>query len=191
MTRHAADCKSCAEEARLERSLRTSFEFIAPITRTPDLWERIEARVETTKQPRFAFRFQRAFALSGALAAGVLFTAITFGFHYATPRVSDFGRGQPRTRCAGQVPHNSYDRNRNCNLVHRNTEWRCCAAPSGWWAEPVGRDHAFAIFADALSFGSDPVRRMLLPAGAGRELALAFVFSKAGILPAGPPSNLG
>jgi hypothetical protein len=76
MTRHAADCRSCAEEAELERSLRVSFAAVDPIMRTPDLWERIEARVETVKQPRFAFRFPRAFALSGALAAGVLFAAI-------------------------------------------------------------------------------------------------------------------
>lgn len=73
MTQHAASCRSCAEEAQLERSLRTSFETVAPITRTPDLWERIEARVETTRRPRFAFPFQRTVALSGALGAGLLF----------------------------------------------------------------------------------------------------------------------
>jgi hypothetical protein len=72
MTLHAADCRSCAEEAEIERSLRASFRTVAPITRTPDLWERIESRVETTRRPRFAFRFQRTLALSGAMAAGLM-----------------------------------------------------------------------------------------------------------------------
>jgi anti-sigma factor RsiW len=76
MTLHCAECRSCAEEVAFERSLRAGFESFTPLTRTPDLWERIEARVETVKQPRFAFRLPRVFALSGALAAGVLFAAV-------------------------------------------------------------------------------------------------------------------
>src|SRR5207237_1421867 len=47
-------------------------QLVAPITRTPDLWERIEARIERIQRPRFAFRLQRMFALSGALAAGIV-----------------------------------------------------------------------------------------------------------------------
>jgi hypothetical protein len=80
MARHAMSCRSCGEEAELERSLRKSFETVAPIARTPDLWERIEARVENTRQPRFVlpFQLQRTFALGGALAAGMLLVFVGF-----------------------------------------------------------------------------------------------------------------
>lgn len=85
MTNHTAECRSCADEAEMERSLRQTFQLVPPITRTPDLWERIEARVETAQRPRFAFRFQRFFALSGALAAGILAVAL---FPLKTPVTS-------------------------------------------------------------------------------------------------------
>lgn len=100
MTRHAAACRSCAEEADLERSLRQGFRMIAPIERTPDLWERIEARVETAQRPRFAFRFQRMFALGGALAAGVLMAVMAL----PRPGVTPAPHGDPSAMVQADKP---------------------------------------------------------------------------------------
>jgi len=69
MKQHEAQCAECADEAENERSLRVSFSAVPAIKQTPDLWERIERRVETTPQTRFAFRFPKMFAWSGAAAA--------------------------------------------------------------------------------------------------------------------------
>lgn len=89
MAHHASECRSCGEEAKLERSLRASFRVVAPITQTPDLWERIEARVETAKRPRFAFifRFQRAIAMGGALAACGFLSVMLLHGHEPVPNL--------------------------------------------------------------------------------------------------------
>jgi len=70
---HAASCVKCSQLADFERSFSNRMRSVPEPTRVPDLWVKLEGRIQSASAPKtFRFAFNKVYAFGGALAAACL-----------------------------------------------------------------------------------------------------------------------
>ncbi len=70
MSQHENICSKCAELAQEERSMSFAMNSMSGLSRTPDMWERIENRIQNVPvQTGFRFAINRLYAFGGVMAA--------------------------------------------------------------------------------------------------------------------------
>ncbi len=70
MVQHENSCSKCAGLAQVERNFSYAVDAMPDLNRTPDLWERIENRIQNVPvKSGFRFALNRLYAFGGVLAA--------------------------------------------------------------------------------------------------------------------------
>lgn len=90
MAAHQGECRACAADAEVERSLRAAFAALGGPAHTPDIRAGVAMRIEAERGTS-PTRWSRAWAFGGALAAAASLGIVFVGSHLArhAPEATD------------------------------------------------------------------------------------------------------